>query len=185
MVVYVVATTVSPTYVQRGLCSLTALHYAFSLVEGRGVCASVCACAFVCSRTGISWLPLQCLIARCTYVCAFGTCALLHTPVERVPMLHTHTHTHTHTPRAQISGQGPIAPHLSKLYGIRNGIDADIWDPEDDPFLPMPYSADNCIQVRACMHVCVCVHCVHFLSLSCYVCACVCERACVCVCVCV
>ncbi|KAF5837045.1 hypothetical protein DUNSADRAFT_4925 [Dunaliella salina] len=46
----------------------------------------------------------------------------------------------------EISGQGPIAPHLSKLYGIRNGIDADIWDPEDDPFLPMNYSYENCIQ---------------------------------------
>jgi len=49
----------------------------------------------------------------------------------------------------EISGQGPIAPHLSKLYGIRNGIDADIWDPEDDPFLPMNYSYENCIQGKA------------------------------------
>ena len=29
-----------------------------------------------------------------------------------------------------------MAPHMTKFYGIRNGIDQDIWDPLEDRFLP-------------------------------------------------
>ena len=36
----------------------------------------------------------------------------------------------------QVSGHPAIAPHLSKFYGIRNGIDQDIWDPLFDRHLP-------------------------------------------------
>jgi len=46
----------------------------------------------------------------------------------------------------EISGNGTIAPHLSKLYGIRNGIDPELWDPEHDPFLPMSYNHESSIQ---------------------------------------
>eukprot|EP00798_Chlamydomonas_sp_ICE-L_P004149 gene4149-14248_t len=45
----------------------------------------------------------------------------------------------------EISGQPAIGSNLDKLYGIRNGIDAEMWDPENDPFLPMPYDADNVV----------------------------------------
>jgi len=164
MVVYVVATTVSPTYVQRGLCSLTALHYAFSLVEGRGVCASVCACAFVCSRTGISWLPLQCLIARCTYVCAFGTCALLHTPVERVPMLHTHTHTHTHTLHVHRSvGKDPSPPTSPSCMAFATALMLTYGTLRTIPSCPCPTArttASRCVHACTCVFVCiVCIFC--------------------------
>lgn len=37
---------------------------------------------------------------------------------------------------AQVSGHPSIAPHMVKFYGIRNGIDQDIWDPLEDAFLP-------------------------------------------------
>ena len=37
---------------------------------------------------------------------------------------------------AQVSGHPAVAPHFAKFYGIRNGIDQDIWDPEQDQFLP-------------------------------------------------
>ena len=49
----------------------------------------------------------------------------------------------------EISGQGVVAPHLSKLYGIRNGIDPELWDPEADRFLPTPYGWDTVSQVGA------------------------------------
>jgi hypothetical protein len=41
------------------------------------------------------------------------------------------------SPPLQIAGSPAIAPHLSKMYGIRNGIDQDIWDPSADEFLSM------------------------------------------------
>ncbi len=34
--------------------------------------------------------------------------------------------------------------------GIRNGIDLDIWDPENDNLLPMPYTASNVVEVTPC-----------------------------------
>ena len=46
----------------------------------------------------------------------------------------------------EVSGNGAIAPHLGKFYGIRNGIDPELWDPQCDPFLPMPYGPENVTQ---------------------------------------
>jgi starch synthase len=43
----------------------------------------------------------------------------------------------------EISGHPGISPHLHKFYGIRNGIDVDIWDPSSDAMLPINYSIDN------------------------------------------
>jgi starch synthase len=48
----------------------------------------------------------------------------------------------------QISGQPGIAPHLGKFFGIRNGIDADTWNPMDDPYLPIAYGPDDAVEVR-------------------------------------
>jgi glycogen synthase len=44
--------------------------------------------------------------------------------------------------------------------GIRNGIDLDIWDPENDTLLPMPYSTSNVVEVRhrTFQHVCMKCH---------------------------
>ena len=42
----------------------------------------------------------------------------------------------------QVSGHPAVAPHMTKFYGIRNGIDQDIWDPLEDRFLPR--SAQTC-----------------------------------------
>lgn len=33
--------------------------------------------------------------------------------------------------------------------GIRNGIDVDIWDPENDDLLPRPYNADSVVEGKA------------------------------------
>jgi glycogen synthase len=37
----------------------------------------------------------------------------------------------------EVSGHGAIAPHLSKFFGILNGIDPEIWDPYNDNFIPV------------------------------------------------
>ena len=36
----------------------------------------------------------------------------------------------------QVSGHPAIAPNLDKFFGIRNGIDQEIWDPLFDKALP-------------------------------------------------
>ena len=36
-----------------------------------------------------------------------------------------------------------MAPHLSKLVGVRNGIDTAAWNPATDPLLPLPYDSRN------------------------------------------
>jgi len=41
----------------------------------------------------------------------------------------------------EISGLPAIAPNAFKFSGVRNGIDPDIWDPSNDPFLPVPYDS--------------------------------------------
>lgn len=40
---------------------------------------------------------------------------------------------------AEVAGHPAIAPHQSKFYGVRNGIDTDVWDPAADPFVPEPF----------------------------------------------
>ncbi|KAH7365325.1 hypothetical protein KP509_18G020900 [Ceratopteris richardii] len=51
--------------------------------------------------------------------------------------------TVSETYASEVSGNPAIAPHLSKFCGIRNGIDLDIWDPYNDPYIPLPYSSEN------------------------------------------
>lgn len=46
----------------------------------------------------------------------------------------------------EIGGHPGIAPHHSKFYGIRNGIDMEIWDPSSDPWLPVNYSSESHIE---------------------------------------
>lgn len=46
----------------------------------------------------------------------------------------------------EISGHSGIAPHHEKFYGIRNGIDMDIWDPSSDPCLPVHFTEEDSVQ---------------------------------------
>lgn len=46
----------------------------------------------------------------------------------------------------EIGGHPGIAPHHEKFYGIRNGIDIDIWDPSSDSSLPVNYTDDNFVE---------------------------------------
>ncbi len=56
----------------------------------------------------------------------------------------------------QIGANPAIAAHSGKFMGIRNGIDLDIWDPENDNLLPMPYTASNVAEVRLCCLLAFC-----------------------------
>lgn len=47
---------------------------------------------------------------------------------------------------SEVSGNSAIAPHLHKFHGIRNGIDLDIWDPYNDPFIPMSYTSEQVVE---------------------------------------
>jgi glycogen synthase len=50
----------------------------------------------------------------------------------------------------EISGHPAVAPNLGKMFGVRNGIDVDIWDPSSDPFLPVNYNIDNFNEGKVC-----------------------------------
>lgn len=52
-------------------------------------------------------------------------------------------HMHVHA-----GGAAPIAAHNFKFCGIRNGIDPDLWDPDNNLFLPVNYDAERCDEVR-------------------------------------
>ncbi|KAM7264050.1 hypothetical protein ACFE04_001733 [Oxalis oulophora] len=43
----------------------------------------------------------------------------------------------------EVAKNPAIAPYLYKFHGILNGIDPDIWDPYNDKFIPVPYTAEN------------------------------------------
>ena len=49
----------------------------------------------------------------------------------------------------EISGHPAIAPNHGKFHGIRNGIDPDIWSPEDDMWLPVHYDETNIVEGKA------------------------------------
>jgi len=50
---------------------------------------------------------------------------------------------------AEIAGHPAVAPHLGKMFGVRNGIDQDIWDPRSDPFLPRGYGREDLAEGKA------------------------------------
>ncbi|EFJ40335.1 hypothetical protein VOLCADRAFT_99865 [Volvox carteri f. nagariensis] len=43
----------------------------------------------------------------------------------------------------EVGGHPVIGPHAHKFMGIRNGIDPELWSPEENQFLPVCYSSDN------------------------------------------
>jgi hypothetical protein len=61
------------------------------------------------------------------------------------------------------SGGNPtISSQTHKFMGIRNGIDPDLWDPENNQWLPMPFSSKNVVEGKAAARKvrereCVCV----------------------------
>ncbi|CAD7699185.1 unnamed protein product [Ostreobium quekettii] len=46
----------------------------------------------------------------------------------------------------EVGGHPAIAPNVGKFMGIRNGIDTELWDPENDQFLPRGYDADSVVE---------------------------------------
>jgi len=49
----------------------------------------------------------------------------------------------------EIAGHPSVAEHQEKFYGIRNGIDMDIWDPASDPFLPEGFTVESAARGKA------------------------------------
>ncbi|XP_052181468.1 starch synthase 3, chloroplastic/amyloplastic isoform X2 [Diospyros lotus] len=54
--------------------------------------------------------------------------------------------TVSNTYSKEVSGNPAIAPHLYKFHGILNGIDPDLWDPYNDKFIPISYTAENVVE---------------------------------------
>ncbi|KAK9867605.1 hypothetical protein WJX84_010271 [Apatococcus fuscideae] len=46
----------------------------------------------------------------------------------------------------EIGGLPAFSGHVSKFFGIRNGIDTDIWDPQNDPFLARHYGPEDVVE---------------------------------------
>jgi starch synthase len=45
---------------------------------------------------------------------------------------------------------GILTSRATELHGILNGVDYDLWSPENDPWLPANYSADNLQAKKTC-----------------------------------
>ncbi|MCO5594992.1 hypothetical protein L7F22_049029 [Adiantum nelumboides] len=54
--------------------------------------------------------------------------------------------TVSETYASEVSGNPAISAHRHKFSGIRNGIDLDIWDPYNDPFIPLSYTSENVVE---------------------------------------
>ncbi|KAG1673855.1 hypothetical protein FOA52_012880 [Chlamydomonas sp. UWO 241] len=46
----------------------------------------------------------------------------------------------------EVGGNPVVAGHHNKFLGVRNGIDNDLWDPANNPFLPVPFNSDNVVE---------------------------------------
>lgn len=69
------------------------------------------------------------------------TARLYHAPPSHV-YLHTHRFTTVSPNYAwEIGGHPSVGPNVHKMFGIRNGIDPDLWDPETDAFLAQGFTA--------------------------------------------
>ena len=49
----------------------------------------------------------------------------------------------------EVADHGSVRDHQHKFTGIINGIDYGIWDPSDNEFLPMSYSALDVVEGKA------------------------------------
>ena len=54
------------------------------------------------------------------------------------------------TPEHGYGLDGVLRNRADHLTGILNGIDAQTWDPSNDPFIPAPYDAENLAGKRVC-----------------------------------
>lgn len=67
----------------------------------------------------------------------------------------------------QIAGSPAVAANTGKFMGIRNGIDLDIWDPENDGLLPLPYTASNVVEVSQSISYASAIHAAMHSDIRC------------------
>jgi starch synthase len=83
----------------------------------------------------------------------FGMINLLKAGIQYADAVTTVSPTYANEIRGPIGGMG-LAPYLNNrsehVFGIVNGVDAEVWNPATDKYLPARYSRDNLAGKAAC-----------------------------------
>lgn len=100
----------------------------------------------LCPADSLSALDLSGDLHRIDALEYWGQISLLKGGINFSDMITTVSRKYARellTPEFGFGFEGIIARRRGNLVGIPNGIDVDVWNPESDPHLPEPFSADR------------------------------------------